>query len=114
LAAAAAAAALTAACGGAPKPEAQMASSEGAIRGANEAGARNVPQATLYMRLAEEQRQHALALMKDGENERARYLLARSEADAELAIALSRQARAEQEAGKANERVQNLQQGGAQ
>lgn len=103
------AAALTAACGGAPKPEAQMASSEGAIRGATEAGAQNVPAATLYMRLAEEQRAKALQLIKDGDNGRARLLLARSEADAELAIALARQARAEQDANQANQKIQDLQ-----
>jgi hypothetical protein len=107
---AAGAATLAAACGGAPKPEARMASSEGAIRGANEAGAQNVPQATLYMKLAEEQRQQALALIKDGNNERASYLLARSEADAELAIALAKQARLQQEAERADQRVQELQQ----
>jgi hypothetical protein len=107
---AAAAASLAAACGGAPKPEAQMASSEGAIRGASEAGAQNVPQATLYVRLAQEERQHALELVKNGENDRARFVLARSEADAELAIALARQARAEQAADAAGQRVQDLQQ----
>lgn len=103
------AATLTAACGGAPKPEAQMASSEGAIRGANEAGAQNVPAATLYVRLAQEQRQTALKMIKDGDNDRARYVLARSEADAELAIALARQARAEQDAAQAHQSVQDLQ-----
>ena len=106
---AAAAATLAAACASGPKPEAQMASSEGAIRGASEAGAQNVPQATLYIRLAQEQRQTALQMIKDGDNDRARYLLARSEADAELAIALARQARAEQDATQANARVQDLQ-----
>ncbi|HET9620294.1 MAG TPA: DUF4398 domain-containing protein [Kofleriaceae bacterium] len=106
---AAGAAAFVAACGGAPRPEAQMASSEGAIRGASEAGAQTVPQATLYMKLAEEQRQQALALIKNGDNGRAAYLLARSEADAELAIALAKQARAQQEAQRADQRVQDLQ-----
>jgi Zn-dependent M28 family amino/carboxypeptidase len=105
---AAGAVALTAACAGAPKPEAQMASSEGAIRGASEA-AQNVPQATLYIKLAQEQRQQALALIKDGDNGRAHYLLARSEADAELALALAKQARAQQEAQRADQRVQELQ-----
>ncbi|HEY0193693.1 MAG TPA: DUF4398 domain-containing protein [Kofleriaceae bacterium] len=102
-------AAFTAACGGAPKPEAQMASSEGALRGADEAGAQNVPAATLYVRLAQEQRQTALRMIKDGDNDRARLVLARSEADAELAIALARQAKAEQDANQANQRIQDLQ-----
>lgn len=106
---AAGAATFATACAGAPKPEAQMASSEGAIRGASEAGAQAVPQATLYMKLAEEQRQQALAMIKDGDNARARYLLARSEADADLALALAKQARAQNDAQRADQRVQDLQ-----
>jgi hypothetical protein len=97
-----------AACGGAPKPEARIASSEGAIRGAREAGADNVPQATLYLKLAEEQRAKALDLVKDGDNHRAAQMLARSEADAELAIALSRSNAAQTDATKANEQVNEL------
>lgn len=96
------------ACASAPKPESQISSSEGAIRGASEAGAANVPKATLHLRLAQEQRDQAMALIADGENGRARMVLARSEADAELAIALSRQASAEREAGTANEKVEEL------
>ena len=85
-----------------------MASSEGAIRGAQEAGAQNVPAATLYLKLAEEEREKALALVKDDKNHRAEYMLARSEADAELAVALARAARAQAEAAKAAEQVQDL------
>ena len=101
-------AALLLACGSAPRPEARMASSEGAIRGAQEAGAQNVPAATLYVKLAEEERQMAIALVKEDQNHRAEYMLARSEADAELAVALARAARAEAEATKATEQVQDL------
>ena len=101
-------AALLLACATAPRPEARMASSEGAIRGAQEAGAQNVPAATLYLKLAEEEREKALALVKDDKNHRAEYMLARSEADAELAVALARAARAQAEATKATEQVQDL------
>ncbi|CAN5857216.1 hypothetical protein BH11MYX2_BH11MYX2_02900 [soil metagenome] len=97
-------------CASAPKPEAQMASSEGAIRGASEAGAAGVPQAQLHLKLAEEQRQTAIAMIKDGNNGRAKYMLARSEADAELAIALARQAAAEKQAADANAKVETLEQ----
>lgn len=101
-------AALLLACGTAPRPEARMASSEGAIRGAQEAGAQNVPAATLYLKLAEEEREKALALVKDDKNHRAEYMLARSEADAELAVALARATRAQADATKAIEQVQDL------
>ncbi|HEY4059528.1 MAG TPA: hypothetical protein VGM39_23075 [Kofleriaceae bacterium] len=105
---AAIAAVMFAACASTPKPEAAMASSEGAIRGASEAGADTVPQAQLHLKLAEEQRATALAMIKDGHNGRAKYVLARSEADAELAIALARQAAAEKDAADANAKVETL------
>lgn len=100
-------------CGGAPRPEARIASSQGAIRGAEEAGAQGVPLATLHLRLAQEQRAQALELIKNGENHRADLLLARAEADAELALALSREATAKAEAEKAAEEVEALQKRGA-
>lgn len=95
-------------CGGTPKPEARMASSEGAIRGAQEAGAGGVPEATLYLTLAQEEREKALQLVKDDENHRAAMMLARSEADAELAVALAKAARAKNEAVQTTEQVQEL------
>ena len=100
--------ALATSCGGAPKPDARLSSDEGAIRGAEEAGANQVPEATLELKLATEQRQQAVDLMKDGDNHRAALLLARSEADAELALALAREATAKAEAAKAREAVEAL------
>jgi hypothetical protein len=104
----AAVAALAMGCASAPKPEARIASSEGAIRGAEEAGANQVPEATLHVKLAQEQRQQALELIKDGDNHRAEFVLARSEADAELAVALAREATAKAQAEQAQEAVDAL------
>ena len=101
-------------CGGVPKPEAQLSSSEGAIRGAQEAGAESVPEATLYVKLAEEQRQHALELIKHGDNHRAGMLLARAESDAELAVALAHAAAAKTEADQAREAVDTIKDKAAQ
>jgi hypothetical protein len=101
-------------CGGAPRPEARIASSQGAIRGAEEAGAETVPQATLHLKLAQEQREQALELIKNGDNHRADLLLARAEADAELAVALSREATAKAEAEKAADDVEALKRRAAQ
>jgi hypothetical protein len=92
-------------CGGSQTPAARVASSQGAIRGASEAGAEAVPRATLHMKLAQEQREHALELMKNGDNHRAELLLARAEADAELALALAREAKAKAEAEKVDEEL---------
>jgi hypothetical protein len=95
-------------CGGVAKPEARIASSQGAIRGAEEAGAQHVPKATLHLKLAEEQRAQALELVKRDENHRAELLLARAEADAELALALAREATAAADAEKVDEELETL------
>jgi hypothetical protein len=104
----AAALALVAGCGGAPKPEARLSSDEGAIRGAQEAGAGGVPEAALHVKLAQEERQQAMSLIDHGDNHRAAMMLARSEADAELALALARQAAATADADKAREADESL------
>ncbi|HUJ58396.1 MAG TPA: hypothetical protein VLX92_07885 [Kofleriaceae bacterium] len=95
-------------CGGAPKPEARLSSDEGAIRGAKEGGADNVPEAQLELTLATEQRQKALDLIQSGDNHRAEMMLARSEADAELALALARAAAAKADAQRAEDSVESL------
>jgi hypothetical protein len=96
------------ACGSFPKPDARVSSSEGAIRGAQEAGAQGVPQANLHLKLAQEERDKAMALMKDGENEKAEYLFMRAEADAELANSLAREAAAKAEAAQTADQVEQL------
>jgi hypothetical protein len=101
-------------CGGSPKPVAQLSSSEGAIRGAQEAGAADVPDAALHVKLAQEQREDAIKLTNAGDNHRAEMMLARAEADAELAIALARSASATADAQKAAEAVEALKRKAAQ
>jgi hypothetical protein len=97
-----AAAAMTiAGCAGTPAPNSKVASSEAAIRAAQETGSAKVPQAALHLKLAEEQLQSAKALIRDNENKRAEYVLMRAQADAELAIALSHVATSNAQAGAA-------------
>ncbi len=101
-----------AACGaGSPVPHDTMAASEGSIRAAEEVGASDVPTAALHLQFAREQTETAERLMKKGDNERARYVLLRAQADAELAVTLSREDAARIEAEKAMEQVQALQTG---
>jgi hypothetical protein len=88
-------------CAGSPVPNAKVASSEAAIRAAQESGSRNVPQAALHLKLAEEQLQAAKGLIRDNDNARAEYVLMRTQADAELAIALSHVATSNAQAGAA-------------
>jgi Domain of unknown function (DUF4398) len=80
------------ACGGSyPAPVQHMADTQSAERSAVELGAANQPKAQLHLRLAQEQMAQAKAAMSEGDNARADALLVRAKADAELAIALSRQ-----------------------
>jgi Domain of unknown function (DUF4398) len=79
------------ACASSPPPYDRQASSEAAIRAANEIGASQVPQASLHLKLAQEQLERGKAQMKDGDNQAAAYTLLRAQADAELAVSMARE-----------------------
>jgi pyridoxal biosynthesis lyase PdxS len=88
----AAVALIGAGCASHPAPTDQVASSLAAVRGAEEAGALQVPEAALHVKLAEEQIEQAKQLMVDDEdNQRAEDLAIRAYQDAELAIAIARE-----------------------
>ncbi len=78
------------------------------IRAAEEVGAAGVPQASLYLQLAREGLERAQKLAKDGESDRAASMLGRAEADAELAVALSREDSEKRDSLAAVERVRQL------
>jgi hypothetical protein len=86
------------ACGSTPAPHEKEASSQAAIRTAEELHAEQVPQAALHLKLAQEQFEKGKALMNDGDNGRATYMLMRAQADAELALALARENKTRTEA----------------
>jgi Domain of unknown function (DUF4398) len=81
-------------CATTPKPVEQLGQTEGAYRSAQEVGADHVPQAALELKLAQEELTRAQELMKDDHNEEASQMLVRSRADAELALALTRESQA--------------------
>lgn len=97
-------------CAGTPVPHEQMASSQAAIRGAEEVGANNLPQAELHLQLAKDQVDKARALIEDDENERARFVLMRAESDADVAIALAKENGVRTQAQQALQQVQILRQ----
>ena len=98
-----------AACGGsAPVPATAVTESKSAIRAAEEVGAQNVPKAALHLKMARDQVATAEALISDGENEEAALVLDRAEVDAELAIALAREAGLRAQAAEARAKVQKL------
>lgn len=78
------------------------------IRAAEEVGAASVPQASLHLQMARESLAKAQKLAAAGEKAQADSLLMRAEADAELAVALSREDAEKSEARAAVQRVRDL------
>lgn len=83
---------LLGACGASiPPPTQRLADAQSATRSARELGANNEPAAQLSLKLADEQITQAQKAIVDGDNKRAESLLVRAKADAELAVAQSRE-----------------------
>ena len=82
--------------------------STSAIRAAEEVGASKVPGASFYLQLAKEEMEKARALSAKGDREQAQSMLSRAQADAELAVALSRGEADRTEAANSIERVRQL------
>lgn len=106
-------------CAGSMPPTQQMADVQAANRSATELGAEKNPRAQLHLKLSEEQMRQAETAMNDDENERAESLLMRAKADAELAVALTREDAANTQASNAvdqsnSQRSTNIEQGAAQ
>lgn len=96
------------ACGSSPMPTARAASSEAAVRSAHEVGADAVPEAALHVRMAEDQLRTGHKLIKDGEAEKADLVLRRSQADAELAIGITRATKAKASSDAAQSKLQTI------
>jgi hypothetical protein len=83
---------LAGACASHPYPAARVGSAEATLRAAHEAGAARFPNAAMHLRLANDALSRARQSMAHGDYDRAERQLLRSEADAQLAIALAREA----------------------
>jgi len=94
---------LGAACASYPAPSEHLASSVAAARGAQEAGAAQVPEAALQLKLAEEGIDQSKKMMKHKENERADYMTLRAYNDATLSLALAREEAARRRAQQSAE-----------
>lgn len=86
-----------AACASHPQPTEHLAASMAAVRGAETAGAAQVPQAALHLKLAQDQIDTAQQMIRKDENERADAMTIRAFNDAELALALTREAQMKRE-----------------
>ena len=101
---------LLSACGGGyPEPRSQLTASEAAIRAAEVAGAQNSPQSALHLKRAREQIEAGKALIEEGENERAEWVLRRAQSDADLALALATEDAQRKKAAAAKEELEQLQ-----
>jgi hypothetical protein len=89
-----------------PPPTDRLAASQAAIRAAAEVGASSVPDASLYLRFAQEEQERGNTLVAAGENAKAAAAFRRASADAELALALAREAHAKNEAQAAKAALQ--------
>lgn len=87
-------------------PVQRMADAQAAFRAAQEAGAEKDPQAQLHLKLAEEQFAKAKTLLSQEENRRADFLLIRSKADAELALAIAQERETREAAEQARSKTQ--------
>jgi hypothetical protein len=98
---------LSACATGAPLPAYQLERSEASIRGAEEVGALNVPEARLHVQLAKDETETAKKMAGKGD-ERAVLVMARAESDAELALGLAREFTVHNDALKAAEDLKAL------
>jgi len=87
-----------AACASTPAPNDRYASAQAAIRTAKEMNADQIPQAALYLKLAQDGFDKGKKLMSDGENHDATLQFMRAKADGEMALALARENKTRQEA----------------
>jgi hypothetical protein len=95
------------ACAAVPLPAYQLERSEASIRGAEEVGALNVPEARLHLQLAKDETETAKKMASSGDG-RAVLVMARAESDAELALGLAREVTVHNDALKAGEDLKSL------
>lgn len=89
------------ACAATPPPTTRLLSTNDAIRDAHAAFASDDPTAAAHLRMAEEQLARGESLMRKGDNASAGWMLARSEADAKLALGIALEAQHRRRADQA-------------
>lgn len=90
-------------------PESQLIETRSTLQAAEEIGGENAPDAQLHIKYARDQIEIARDLADEGRDKAARQMLGRAQSDAELALALARTQNAREEAQRAWNDVQELQ-----
>ena len=104
------AALFAAGCGSSALPHARFADTEASVGAAQASGAQDIPEASLYLKMATDGVAAAEAQVGRDENEGAALTLERARADAELAKSLTSKAKTKAEADVILERIEDLQQ----
>lgn len=78
------------------------------IRAAEAMGANEVPRARMFLSYAEEQVRNADRAIEAGENNQARMLLARAQADADLALSLAQEQQVSEQVRQIDQRIERL------
>jgi Domain of unknown function (DUF4398) len=99
---------LLGACGGAAVPQDSLTAAQADVKGAEVGGAAENPKAALHLKLAKDQIAIAQKQISNGDNEEAARTLDRAQADAELALSLAKEAKAQGDASEASEQVGKL------
>lgn len=99
---------LYAACASAPPPATRMASAEASVQTARDLGAEQVPSAHSQLRLAVSEIQKAREMSKKNDNDEADSMLQRASADADLAIALTNEDNARNQAQRAMDETEQM------
>jgi len=97
------------ACGGSSLPPAKVVDTESSISAAAAVGADQNPQAALHLKMARDQLKQAQTLIEDNKGDEARLVLERAEADAQVALMITREAQANANVRKAKADVAALQ-----
>jgi hypothetical protein len=100
---------LVVACGGSSLPPAKVADTQSSISAATAVGADQNPQAALHLKMARDQLKQAQGLIEDGKDDEAKLVLMRADADAEVALMITREAQASANVQKARADVDGLQ-----
>ena len=99
------------ACGGSSLPPAKVADTQSSITAASAVGADQHPQAALHLKMARDQLKQAQGLIDDGKDDQAKLVLERADADAQVALMLTREAEASANVKKTQAEVNGLQNG---
>jgi len=97
------------ACGGSSIPPSKAADTQASISAAAAVGADQNPQAALHLKMARDQLKQAQDLIERDKGDQARLVLERANADAELALMITREAEASANVRKTDADVAGLQ-----